>query len=65
MNGFGGGLNKFFNPALFNYTYSKRMDTSIEKYEPVENVVNLYKLHGSVNWIEDDSNQNTFFQKIQ
>lgn len=62
MNGFGGGLNKFFNPALFNYTYSKRMDTSIEKYEPVENVVNLYKLHGSVNWIEDDSNQNTFFQ---
>lgn len=27
INGFGGGINKFFNPALFNYTYSKRMDT--------------------------------------
>ncbi len=62
MNGFGGGLNKFFNPALFNYTYSKRMDTSFEKYEPVENVVNLYKIHGSVNWIEDDSNINSFFK---
>lgn len=62
INGFGGGINKFFNPALFNYTFSKRMDTSIEKFEPVENMVNLYKIHGSVNWIEDNSNSNTFFK---
>lgn len=38
------------------------MDTSIEKFEPVENMVNLYKIHGSVNWIEDNSNSNTFFK---
>ncbi|SHG20430.1 hypothetical protein [Dysgonomonas macrotermitis] len=62
INGFGGGINKFFNPALFNYSFSKRMDTSIEKYEPVENMVNLYKIHGSVNWMEDGSNSNTFFK---
>ena len=62
INGFGGGLNKFFNPALFNYTFSKRMDTSIEKFEPIENMVNLYKIHGSVSWIEDNSNTNTFFK---
>lgn len=62
INGFGGGINKFFNPALFNYTFSKRMDTSIEKFEPVENMVNLYKIHGSINWIEDNSNSNTFFK---
>lgn len=62
INGFGGGINKFFNPALFNYTFSKRMDTSIEKFEPVENMVYLYKLHGSINWIEDSSNSNTFFK---
>jgi hypothetical protein len=61
INGFGNGLNKYFNPALFNYTFSKRMDTSIEKFEPVENMVYLFKLHGSINWIEDDSNLNTFF----
>jgi hypothetical protein len=61
INGFGSGLNKFFNPALFNYTFSKRMDTSIEKFEPVENMVYLYKLHGSVNWLEDNQNSNTFF----
>lgn len=62
INGFGGGINKFFNPALFNYTFSKRMDTSIEKFEPVENMVYLYKIHGSVNWIEDNSKSNTFFK---
>lgn len=45
INGFGGGLRKYFNPALFNYTWSKRMDTSIDKYEPVENMVYwLYQL---------------------
>lgn len=62
INGFSGGINKYYNPALFNYTFSKRMDTSIEKFEPVENMVYLYKIHGSVNWIEDNSNSNTFFK---
>lgn len=53
---------KSFNPASFNYTLSKRMDTSIDKYEPVENLVYLYKIHGSVNWIEDEaSNKESFF----
>lgn len=61
INGFSGGLTKFFNPGLFNYTFSKRMDTSIEKFEPVENMVYLYKIHGSVNWTEDNSNSNSFF----
>lgn len=61
INGFSRGINRYFNPALFNYTYSKRMDTSIEKFEPVENMVYLYKIHGSVNWIEDSSNANSFF----
>lgn len=62
INGFSGGLTKFFNPGLFNYTFSKRMDTSIEKFEPVENMVYLYKIHGSVNWIEDKNDANTFFK---
>jgi SIR2-like domain len=62
INGFNSGINRYFNPALFKYTFSKRMDTSIDKFEPVENMVNLYKIHGSVNWVEDDENQNTFFK---
>lgn len=61
VNGFGGGLHKYFNPALFNYTYSKRMDLSVDKYEPVENMVYLYKIHGSVNWVYDGNSQNFFF----
>ena len=62
INGFSGGLHKYFNPAFFNYTYSKRMDTSIDKFEPVENVVYLYKIHGSINWIEDEDNLNSYFK---
>ena len=61
INGFSGGLTKYFNPAFFNYTFSKRMDTSLEKFEPVNNMVYLYKIHGSVNWIEDSSNANSYF----
>jgi hypothetical protein len=38
------------------------MDTSIEKFEPVENMIYLYKLHGSINWIEDKESINTFFK---
>lgn len=63
FNGFSGGVMKSFNPASFNYTLSKRMDTAIDKYEPVENLVYLYKIHGSVNWIEDDAmGKETFFK---
>ena len=63
FNGFSGGVMKSFNPASFNYTLSKRMDTAIDKYEPVENLVYLYKIHGSVNWIEDETmGKETFFK---
>lgn len=61
INGFSGGLHRFFNPAIFNYTLSKRMDTSIDKYEPVENLVYLYKIHGSVNWRESQLMMNNYF----
>lgn len=62
INGFSGGLHRYFNPAIFNYTWSKRMDTSLEKYEPVENMVYLYKIHGSVNWRESDEMTNNYFE---
>lgn len=62
INGFSGGLHRYFNPAIFNYTWSKRMDTSLEKYEPVENMVYLYKIHGSVNWRESDDTKNNYFE---
>lgn len=61
INGFTPGLKRYFNPSLFHYTYSKRMDSSIDKYEPVDNMVYLYKLHGSVNWVEQSSIGNKFY----
>ena len=62
LNGFRGGLRRFFNPALFNYTLSKRMDTSIDKYEPIENLVYLYKIHGSINWRESTPLPGNYFE---
>lgn len=59
INGFSGGLRRFFNPALFNYTLSKRMDTS---YEPIENLVYLYKIHGSINWRESTPLPGNYFE---
>ncbi len=53
-NGFGGGLERVFNPARFRYTFSTKIDANLEKFEPIENIVYLYKLHGSISWIEEE-----------
>lgn len=55
-NGFSSGLSRTFNPARFSYTYSRKIDSGMEKYEPLENMVYLYKLHGSISWIESEDN---------
>lgn len=55
-NGFGGGHERTFNPARFRYTFSKKIDANLEKFEPIENMVYLYKLHGSISWIEKEGN---------
>ncbi|NHG49959.1 hypothetical protein GRO02_000020 [Campylobacter jejuni] len=59
-NGFGGGLKRSFNPARFEYVFAKKMDEGIEKYEPLNHMIYLYKLHGSINWVET-KNHNSFF----
>lgn len=63
-NGFGGGLERYFNPARFRYTHSKRVDLNMEKFEPIDNMVYLYKLHGSINWVESKSNSLFDIQEI-
>ncbi|MEZ9026862.1 SIR2 family protein [Vibrio cyclitrophicus] len=55
-NGFSSGLSRTFNPARFSYTFSRKVDVGMEKYEPLENMVYLYKLHGSISWVESDDN---------
>lgn len=59
-NGFTGGITKYFNPAIFNYALAERMDLSLSKWSVIDNFFYLYKLHGSVNWIEAEIDSKLF-----
>jgi hypothetical protein len=59
-NGFGGGLERVFNPARFRYTFSQKIDANLEKFEPLESMVYLYKLHGSISWIAKKDGNSLF-----
>lgn len=63
-NGFGGGLERVFNPARFRYTFSKKIDANLAKFEPLENMVYLYKLHGFISWVEQKGNALFNIQEI-
>jgi hypothetical protein len=60
VNGFTGGISKFFNPAIFNYALAEKMDLSQSKWSVIDNFFYLYKIHGSVNWIEADVENKLF-----
>lgn len=53
-NGFSGTVERRFNPAVFRYALAEQLDLSNRKWTAVDGFVYLCKLHGSVNWIEDD-----------
>ena len=60
VNGFSGGINKYFNPTVFNYALAEKMDISQNKWNVIDNFIYLYKIHGSINWIEDDGANKMF-----
>lgn len=60
VNGFTGGISKFFNPAIFNYALAEKMDLSQSKWSVIDNLFYLYKIHGSVNWIEAEGENKLF-----
>ena len=53
-NGFTGGISKYFNPTIFNYALAEKMDLSQSKWNVIDNFFYLYKIHGSVNWVENN-----------
>lgn len=59
-NGFTGGISKFFNPTIFNYALAEKMDLSQSKWSVIDNFFYLYKIHGSVNWIEENGENKLF-----
>ena len=66
VNGFTGGISKFFNPTIFNYALAEKMDLSQSKWSVIDNFFYLYKIHGSVNWIEAEGENKLFkVQEIQ
>jgi hypothetical protein len=60
VNGFSGGIKKYFNPTIFNYALAERMDLSQNKWGVIDNFFYLYKLHGSINWIQDEEGAKLF-----
>uniref|UniRef100_UPI003C6ECDB6 SIR2 family protein n=1 Tax=Capnocytophaga gingivalis TaxID=1017 RepID=UPI003C6ECDB6 len=66
VNGFTGGISKYFNPTIFNYALAEKMDLSQSKWNVIDNFFYLYKIHGSVNWVENDDEGKLFkIQEIQ
>jgi len=60
VNGFSGGIKKYFNPTIFNYALAEKMDLSQSKWNVIDNFFYLYKIHGSINWIEDVNDSKLF-----
>jgi hypothetical protein len=60
VDGFTGGISKFFNPTIFNYALAEKMDLSQSKWSVIDNFFYLYKIHGSVNWIEAEGENKLF-----
>lgn len=59
-NGFSGMIERFFNPSIFSYAFAEQMDLNYNKWNIIDNFIYLYKLHGSISWIEDKENKHLF-----
>ncbi len=54
-NGFSGTVERRFNPATYRRALAEQLDISSKRWAAVDGYVHFCKLHGSVNWIEEDS----------
>lgn len=53
-NGFTGTYERRFNPISYNYTYVENMDLNKDVWGRISNFYNLFKIHGSINWVNDN-----------
>ena len=53
-NGFTGTIERRFNPATFRYALAEQLDILSRKWTAVDSFIYLCKLHGSINWIENE-----------
>ena len=59
-NGFSGFVERYFNPSIFNYALAEQMDISSFKWNIIDNFIYLFKIHGSVNWLEVEETTKLF-----
>lgn len=52
-NGFSGSSKRIFNPNSYNYVLVENLNLSKKVWRSVNNFINLYKIHGSINWIKE------------
>jgi hypothetical protein len=54
-NGFSGTVERRFNPATYRLALAEQLDITSRRWAAVDGFVHFCKLHGSVNWIEEDA----------
>lgn len=59
-NGFSGSCIRKFNPNVYNYVYVENMNLHKDVWGRVSSFFNLYKIHGSINWVVEN---NEVFEK--
>jgi len=50
-NGFTGTYERRFNPISYNYAFVENMNLNKDVWDRISNFFNIYKIHGSINWI--------------
>ncbi len=54
-NGFSGTVERRFNPATYRRALAEQLDSASKRWAAVDGYAHFCKLHGSVNWIEEES----------
>lgn len=54
-NGFSGTVERRFNPATYRLALAEQLDITSRRWAAVDGFVHFCKLHGSINWIEENS----------
>jgi hypothetical protein len=52
-NGFLGSTRRVFNPNSYNFVVVENLNLSRDVWKSVSNFINLFKIHGSINWIKE------------
>lgn len=53
-NGFSGSFLRKFNPNSYNYMFVENMNLQKDVWGKLSYYFNLYKIHGSINWVLED-----------